>query len=47
MAKEGPIRHVQTLYMVLNGFQLDYSHLTVLLVGASQMNRTHQIISTK
>jgi hypothetical protein len=47
MAKIRPIRHVQTLYMVLNGFQSDYSHLTVLLVGASQMNRTHQIISTK
>ena len=47
MAKIGPLIQAQTLYMVLNRFQLDYLYLKVLLVGASQMNRTHQKIGIK
>jgi hypothetical protein len=47
MAKIGPIKPVQTLYMVLNVFQLDYSHLKLNAVDASQTNKTLQKIGTK
>ena len=47
MAKIGPIKPVQTLYMVLNVFQLDYSHLKLNVIGASQTNKTHQKIGIK